>query len=302
MKAFTFLLMAASALLSASAHAAIYHIGDSLSDSGALGFTYTNPVELSPLEEGRVWTQYVSNSIPAFCDDPKHCKWDPDTFYYTKRGNNYAVGGAGVTFDSTDILDSAGNIAKSYTSLHDQIHALTHNRALTAQDVITVWMGANDILAIAAGDPTLSESAVAQVAEVFNAEIRRLAKFGARIYVVTIPDLGKTPLGSSSPDGGAFLTYLTTLFNDGISRLSSNGNVTMIDSNALLHSLLSSGNFDNTGIYCSVIIDPWDLCGDPTTNPESSAKHVLPFVFADPIHPSYAAHRWIGLTIKPLIR
>lgn len=106
----------------ANADATIYSLGDSLSDAGALGFTYTNPVTLSPMAEGNVWVQYLGNSTPAFCNDPRHCTFDRNSYYYSSTGNNYAVGGAGVTFDSTD-----ARLPRNYTSLHYQIVALLHH-------------------------------------------------------------------------------------------------------------------------------------------------------------------------------
>lgn len=288
-------LSAALFLAVPNANATVYSLGDSLSDSGALGFTYTNPVALSPLFEGNVWVQYLTNSVPAFCNDPRHCKFDRDTFYYSGTGNNYAVGGAGVTFDSTD-----SRLAKNFTDLHSQIEALTHNHKLTREDVITVWMGANDIFA-ATVDPNTSATTVTQAAERFRIEIAKLARYGAKIYVITIPDLGQTPLGLSTSDGSQLLTELTNLFNSGISDLARVRNLTIIDSNVLFDDLRSSRDFDNSMIYCSVIIDPKHVCGNKKSNPEIINNSEVPFIFADPIHPSNAAHRWMGYAIQKLI-
>lgn len=282
-----------------AANATIYTLGDSLSDTGALGFTYTNPVKLSPMVEGNIWIQYITNSIPAFCNDPKHCKLDLDdkTYYYSARGNNYAVGGAGITFDSTDVA-----LAISYTSLRYQIDALVHNHQLSNEDVITVWMGANDIFAAAnAPNPNKSQQLVKDAAKIFRSEISKLAKFGAKIYVLTIPDLGLTPLGASTPDAGVFLTDLTNLFNTNISDLANVKNVKLIDSNSFIAQLLTSSQFDNSNIYCQVIIDPSHICGNPGSNPEIVNQPQLPYIFADPIHPSHAGHKWIGQTIQKSI-
>lgn len=48
-----------------------------------------------------------------------------------------------------------------------------------------------------------------------SAEIAGLARYGVRIYVITIPDLGQTPLAKVSGTE-SFLTDLTDLFNSGI--------------------------------------------------------------------------------------
>lgn len=279
-----------------NANAAIYNLGDSLSDAGALGFTYTNPISLKPLKDGKVWTQYLSNSIPAFCDDPKHCKFNNETFYYSDTGSNYAVGGAGVTFDSTD-----ARLAKNFTNLHFQIEALTHNRRLTKGDVVTIWMGANDIFA-ATADPYTSATVVKETAEIFKSEVKKLTKYDAQIFVITIPDLGQTPLGLSTDDGGKFLTQLTDIFNNEISTLSRVKNVKLIDSNALFEVLTLSGSFDTSDIYCGVIIDPSHVCGNKKTNPVLANPSILPFVYADPVHPSNAVHKWIADMLEKLIQ
>jgi outer membrane lipase/esterase len=278
--------------------AAIYSLGDSLSDAGALGFTYTNPTSLDPLAEGNVWLQYIAKSTPAFCNDFKHCKLDKETFYYSRIGNNYAVGGSGVTFDSTDAQNP-----KSFTSLHFQIEALKHNHKLKNEDVITVWIGANDILA-AAFEPTFnpakSVAYVSRAGEIFKEEVTELSKTGAKLFVITIPELGLTPLGDMT-NGVDFLNQLTVLFNQKISKLAKIKNVTIIDSNVYFGDVLTSRDFDTSNIYCSTAIIDFDhQCGDVATNPIIGDSGV-PFVFADPIHPSNAVHRYIGEKLKSLL-
>jgi outer membrane lipase/esterase len=293
---FSAALVASLSLGFGQANATIFTIGDSLSDAGALGFTYTNPVALSPLREGNVWVQHLTNSVPAFCNDPKHCRLDNDTFYYSSRGNNYAVGGAGINFDSTDIP-----LAQSFTSLHYQVEALTHNHKLTPNDVVTVWIGANDIIA-AATDPTLGGvSFVMQAATTMKREVARLARSGGNVIVLSIPDIGTTPLGlNSSTDVARSLSELTNVFNGEISGLANLKNVKLIDSKQIYQQLLQSGEFDNTAIYCNAIIDPNNICGS-AANPLQVNKPEPPLVFADPIHPSNAAHRWIGDFMKKLL-
>jgi outer membrane lipase/esterase len=280
--------------------AAIYTLGDSLSDAGALGFTYTNPTNLDPLAEGNVWVQYIAKSTPAFCNDPNHCKLDKETFYYSSMGNNYAVGGAGVTFDSTDAQSP-----KSFTSLHFQIEALKHNHQLRKGDVITVWIGANDIIA-AALEPTFDSAKslayVSRAGEIFKEEVAALSKTGAKIIVITVPQLGSTPL-AVSVDGVDFLNQLTDVFNQKISKLAKLKNVNIIDSSVYFNDVLTSRDFDPSNTYCSTaIIDPDNQCGgdnNPITAKPSDPD--VPFVFADPIHPSNAVHRYIGDKLKSLL-
>ncbi len=90
-------LVSSMILMTSAAKAADYVLGDSLSDAGALGITYTNPASVSPWIWGTVWVQDIPGytSTPVFCNAPQ-CAFNSQAFYYTNlTGNNYAVGGAG---------------------------------------------------------------------------------------------------------------------------------------------------------------------------------------------------------------
>lgn len=271
-----------------SANAAVYTLGDSLSDAGSLGFTYTNPSSVTPLISGKVWVQNLTESTPAFCNSQKSCLLNSQTYYYTNPGNNFAVGGAGVTFNSTD-----ADVKQNYTNLHSQIYALTHGRKLHTDDSVTVWMGANDILA-AAKHPATSRAVVINAAAVFYNEVSNLTKFnlGTKFYVITIPDLGTTPFGIISAES-ILLSELTAIFNNiGISGLKIMPNVYLINSDILFNQL--SQTFNSSTLYCSVIVDPSHICGDLKTNPINPYPGSIPLLFADPIHPSDATHRYIS--------
>lgn len=279
------------------AKAEIYTLGDSLSDAGALGLTYTDPTAVSPLTEGKVWVQYLTDSVPAFCNDPNACPLNSSTLYYSKPGNNFAVGGAGVTFDSPD-----ARAQKSYTDLHSQVYALLHGRNLTRDDVVTIWIGANDILD-AARHPSSSASYISAVVRTFQSELATLAAGvnGARIFVFTLPDLGTTPLGLSMSDGGKLLTELTAAFNQGISAVGES-NVKIIDSTPIFTRLIQV--MATSSVYCSKIIDPRHLCGNPSNPLASALSAQAPLLFADPLHPSHAAHQYIAneLSAGPPVR
>jgi phospholipase/lecithinase/hemolysin len=268
-------------------HAEIYVLGDSLSDVGALGFTYTNPADTSPRRDGQVWPQYLGNSRSAYCNEAQQCPRSDRSFYYTRPGNNYAVGGAGITFDSPD-----ARAHLNYTSLPNQVTALLNGHTLAAGDTVALWIGANDILnAVQKGNAVGAE--VEFAIQVFRQETVRLAQHanGARIYILTIPDLGKTPAGLSSPDGGAQLTELTNRFNQGIAA-SLPARTYIIDSNAVFADLRK---LMATSIsFCRRPIDPQHECGNasnPVTPGLAPSAQVL---FADPLHPSIAAHRYIA--------
>lgn len=283
------LLVSLLVCLAPAAQAEIFSLGDSLSDAGALGFTYTNPISGHPYVMGKVWLQYLSSrSIPAFCNDRSRCTQNAGTFNYSSLGNNYAVGGAGVTFDSPDTAPN------SHTDLRSQVHALLLGHKLSSKDAVTVWMGANDILAaVDKGDASRARLAVLEAARIFKREVDNLALRGngASIYVITIPDLGKTPLGRKDPATSTLLSELTDAFNRVISEVTSM-NVISIDSKPIFNRLMQT--MDTSRTYCPNIIDPANICGSGS-NPLNVYPEDNPnLLFADPIHPSATAHRVIA--------
>ncbi|MBI3808439.1 MAG: hypothetical protein HY281_13160 [Nitrospirae bacterium] len=283
-------------LLTSPATATDYVLGDSLSDAGALGMTYTNPTSVSPWVAGKVWVQDIPRytSIPVFCNDAK-CKLDPQSFYYAHlNGNNYAVGGAGVTFDSPDAKP-----ANNYTDLSSQVSALIHNAGYTVsnaskKDHVFVWIGVNDIIAAAQyKDPTVSLNLVTYASATYIAVVSKLA--GAcpqcKIYIFSIPDLGKTPRAlAQSGTAQQELSDLTAQFNAAIMSLQT-GTVQYIDTNPYF---ITYGY--DTRTVCSKGIDPNHVCGgsnNPITDPIATQ-------FADPVHPTTAMHAYLARLLKGL--
>jgi phospholipase/lecithinase/hemolysin len=294
---FQLLLSATLAATASTAIAEIYTLGDSMSDAGALGITYTNPDSITPFVPGKIWIQYLTTSTPAFCGNQNQCPWNPSTFYYG-AGNNYAVGGAGVVFDSTD-----ARTPNTYTSLGSQVSALINSGKLRKGDTITVIMGANDILAAASKPSKDPAAAVGQAASAYVQYISSLANqtSNPRVYAFTLPDIGKTPLGLSAGDGGTYLTQLTNIYNTAITTgLAKTPGVTMVNSAALYGELTKQ--LLTYPSYCLKVIDVTHVCGS-STNPVFSSQNNL--LFADPLHASRGAQQMIaswlvknGLVVK----
>jgi phospholipase/lecithinase/hemolysin len=95
--------------------------------------------------------------------------------------------------------------------------------ALGAKDLVTILIGANDILEQYALYPTSDEATLSDELKARGAKVaglvNRLADAGGRILVVTVPDLGLTPFAiaekaaRADTDRAALLTRLTTAFN-----------------------------------------------------------------------------------------
>ncbi|MEX8195137.1 SGNH/GDSL hydrolase family protein [Comamonas guangdongensis] len=273
-------------------HSEIYTLGDSLSDAGSLGITYTDPSGVNPLVSGKTWIQDLTSSTPAFCDDRKQCPWDPRTYYY-RDGNNYAVGGAGVMFDSTD-----SHTPNTFTSLGSQISALINSGKLKGGDAITILMGSNDVLA-AATKPGSSQAVVnAATSFVHYVSVLAAQPSHPHIYVFTLPDLGQSPFGRSTADSGASLSQLAQIFNSEITAgLRNTSGVKFVISSTIFGEL--SQQLLNYPIYCTKVIDTAHACGS-TANPVLQGPVNL--LFADPLHPSRVAHAMIADRVRNVIK
>jgi len=110
-------------------------------------------------------------------------------------------------------------------NISDQIDQHLSNGGFADGDLVTVLVGANDVVAQfqqypAVGEDQLSANLTASgkaLAELVN----RLADYGAKVVIVTIPDMGLTPFAGDrsvgSTDGNpALLSRLSTKFNDAL--------------------------------------------------------------------------------------
>ena len=287
-------------MISSTAHAENgepknYVLGDSLSDVGALGITYTNSDPGPPRVWGKVWVQDIPGykSTSTFCST---CKPDSQVFYYTRPGNNYAVGGAGVLFDTPDLTLST----RTYTDLPSQISALIHNAGYTPsstkQDHIFVWIGADDIVyAAALANYENSKHVVHLAASTYIDAVNALAGAcpNCKIYVISIPYLGNTPVAQWEANKQK-LNALTLMFNNEISMLQSS-RVTYIEIN---HYLNAQNLGTDLRTWCTTGIDPGHICPS-TENPIKDGNSAT--IYADPAaHPITTIHAYIAGILKHL--
>jgi outer membrane lipase/esterase len=96
--------------------------------------------------------------------------------------------------------------------------------SFTEDDLVTMLVGANDIIELYAQFPTRSEDDIGAElrarGRTWGAQINRVALAGPAVLVVTVPDVGKTPfaLAEESANAGraALLTRLTDQYNAGM--------------------------------------------------------------------------------------
>jgi len=150
-----------------------------------------------------------------------------------------------------------------------QIDAHLNNGGFATNDVATVLMGANDVVAQFQQYPTVGEAQLAAnltaAGNALAAQVNRLAGYGVKVLIVTVPDMGLTPFAGDrsvgSTDGNpALLTRLSTKFNDALlaNILNDGHKIGLIQLDEYLKSVDTAarnrqGSFNNTTLAaCSV--------------------------------------------------
>ncbi|HKT99728.1 MAG TPA: SGNH/GDSL hydrolase family protein [Paraburkholderia sp.] len=279
-------------------HLQIVSFGDSLSDVGtyaplasAVGggrFT-TNP--------GQVWTQDVAQ----YYGDTLNAAFTIgiDHRLSAQNGFGYAEGGSTVATPANQydfLSDVIGNVempvnqqVSSYISAHGSFNA---------NQLVLVWAGANDVLR--AGTPPAANTTVQQAATALAQIVGQIVQAGAtHVVVINVPNIGLSPKGIASTDGGANLTQLSQLFNSTLNgALQSDGlqgKVIEIDSytwvtQAIANYQANGFTVSNTAQACDPSKTPDDtalLCSPPTY---VSSNADQTYMFADDLHPTTHLH------------
>jgi phospholipase/lecithinase/hemolysin len=276
----------------------VVSFGDSLSDVGtyapiasSLGggrFT-TNP--------GQVWTQdvaqyYGDTLSAAFTIDATHK-------LSAQSGLGYAEGGATVVTPANlyeFLADLIGNIEMP---VNQQVSSyLVANGSFSSSQLVLVWVGSNDVLR--AGALPAAAQTVQTAATTLAQVVGQIVQDGAtHVVVVNVPNIGLSPKGVDSPDGGANLTQLSQIFNDSLNTaLQANGlqgKVIQIDSYTWLNQIIA--NFQANGFAVSNT----SVACDPAKTPDATALLCSPstyvtanadqtYMFADDLHPTTHLH------------
>jgi len=276
----------------------IVSFGDSLSDVGtyaplasAVGggrFT-TNP--------GQVWTQNVAQ---YYGDTLKAAYTIDITHKLTAQGGlGYAEGGATVATpaNQSDFLTAViGNVEMP---VNQQVSSyLAAHSSFNANQLVLVWAGANDVLRagpLPAAAPTV-QTAANTLAQIIGQIVQN---GGVHVVVVNLPNVGLSPDGITSSDGGANLTQLSQLFNDTLNTALQTGGlqakVIQIDAYTWLNGIIA--NFQANGFTVSNTAQACDpkktpnntslLCSPPTY---VSSNADQTYMFADDLHPTTHLH------------
>ena len=271
----------------ASTFDSIYAFGDSLSDAGnvyaAVGIPPSPPYYNGEFSNGPIWIQDLANGLGL-----------PPLTPSLAGGTDYAYGGGETAPESfntsdvrTDFLGPTGQLAQ---------YELTHSSA-DPNALYTIWFGSNDLadLAASTSNPALLSAGIGTIVQNIDTGISDLAALGAKHFLVlTVPDLGLTPLAASE-GASAELSALSAAFDatlvNGFGPLPSLANLATADSISLnvadTYSLLdkiaanpAAYGFTNTTDSC---LNGVNVCANPNQ-----------YLFWDNQHPTAAGHALIA--------
>jgi phospholipase/lecithinase/hemolysin len=310
----------------------VVSFGDSLSDVGTYapfatanfggGRFTTNP--------GQVWTQdvaqYYGDTLTAAATGGF------GTPLTGAAGLGYAQGGARVSLQPGVGHATPGTPGADYSQattvpVVDQVSSyINAHGAFNANQLVLINGGANDIFynltvaqtaaatygptspqAIAAA--TAAPTAISQAAIDLATVVGRVLQAGAtHVVVAGVPDIGKTPQGLSSQDGGTTLTQVSQLFNltlqGALAKAGLSSKVIYVDTfkwiDGVVANYQANGfSVSNTGTACnlSAMIAAATKAGQPNPTAFASSLFCSPqtytvagadqsYMFADTVHPT----------------
>jgi outer membrane lipase/esterase len=276
---------AAAPAFAQSGYSDTIFFGDSLTDSGHFRPALVQAVGPSGALVGRfttnpglVWAEFMAEYYGTAAVSAN------------QGGTNYAVGGARTGTNTAGALGPIPSLATQFNS-----YLASRGGSADPNALYTVWGGANDLFAVAAGAPAAATIGAAVTSQVTI--IGGLQQAGARyVLVPTIPDLGRTPqFLSQGAVGSAAGTALATSYNNALfGGLATAGlRVISLDTFTLIQEISAApATYGFTNVTGTA-------CGAGSSLTCSPANYVVPtaaetYAFADGVHPTTGAHRIIG--------
>jgi phospholipase/lecithinase/hemolysin len=280
----------------AGSYAKIYAFGDSLSDAGNIYAATKRAEPVSPpysagrFSNGPVWVQDLSITVGLGALKAS-----------LLGGTDYAVGGA-ITGKTSVQTANETDLPSQFASFKSNVPKPSPNA------LFTVWIGANDLLAIlgAGLKPAATTTAINQVVNNEQTFVTGLAHLGAKhIVVLTVPDLGVVPeVTAAGPAASKAATALTKRFNTALSAklntiaLTYKLTLKIVDTVPLLDSAVAKPATDG---FTDVKSPCWT--GDVTS--KTSGKVCAPtvagqnkYLFWDELHPTAAGHTLIANAVE----
>lgn len=265
----------------AATFSSINIFGDSLSDPGNI-YNWTGGLIPDPpaayyqghFSNGPIWTEYLAEDLGL----------NPTLYtsgIASSQGVNYAFGGA--TTGSTNIINKLNTELPPLPGVQNQVLYAQQNQPADPNGLYILWAGGNDYTYDGNKNTT-------GVVNNLSVAINDLYKSGARNFLIgNLPDLSKTPLGSSGvlvpvdelqdtvKDHNALLKKEVKDLNQSLF----NSNIALFDVNALFKDVIkkpSKYGLENVSNGCLLV---------GCTNPDE-------YLFWDNFHPTTAGHKLIA--------
>lgn len=251
--------------------------GDSLTDSGH--FQSQIPAEARPVtgkfttNPSWVWAEHLA----------KYFGGNGRTA--NQGGDNYAQGGSRVTVQNGPAESTLAQVGT---------YLAAHGGRADPDALYTVWTGANDLFAVAAGTEPAAETIATAVGGVVRI-VGTLQGAGARyVLVPSLPDMGLTPdARAAGPVGQAALSQLSANYNSAMyGALAQAGyRVIPLDTYTMLREVVANpaefGLRNVTDAACQPPGSSSLTCMPPSyVSPDAGNT----YLFADGVHPTGAAH------------
>jgi phospholipase/lecithinase/hemolysin len=269
----------------------IVAFGDSLSDTGNVYTSAGNTFPASPpyfngrFSNGPVWLETLAKGLGVADPAPA-----------LLGGTDYAFGGAETGLSGRSIQNTP-NIGTQVALF------LGSNPTITANELFTVWGGANDFLHF----PTLALPDPATPVANLIAEITALAQAGGRNFLVpNLPMLGETPyvkneLAPLYPGIEATMNDLSLQFDSelaaALNGLQAKLGITIyqLDVNSVFRKILANpGDYGIADVSDQAKSGATGLPGTVVSDPNS-------YLFWDDVHPTAPIHQLIGQQALDLV-
>ena len=280
----------------------LYFFGDSLSDSGAYG-SLVGPNSKFTTNPDKVWSENLGERYGK----PVVSAYQASAYGFTTlaSGNNFAVGGARVNARPGVMAGALTPLSLFIPPVSAQVSDYLARGAVNRSALYSVWAGGNDVLlqseiVRAGGSLGVAQAAMVLAANDMTAQISRLQANGAKyVVVMSVPDVGKAPVGASAGAGGAaVLSSLSTSYNATLSAGLAGSNVLYFDSGKLLDEVFAKPAAYGITNLTTPACGPSPLASLGCA-PGSAADGAL---MADGVHPSGTTHRlisdWVYSTLE----
>jgi len=213
---------------------------------------------------------------------------------------------------------SYATVGATVDDIANALNAFSGSDSFTPNDLVTIYIGTHDVLAVyaesASADETAALAEMRSRALIVANQVNAIVGTGAKVLLLTIPDMGASPFAVLENERGDFdrallLSHMTQEFNRTMrSNIINDGSkigLVLVDDYiaGAVRSPLSFGLLTTTIAAC-LDTAPLPSCTTDTVNTEVNGNAAVPtqFLWADATHLGSAANSTIGAQAVSRVR